>query len=221
MQSQEVSSPIVDENEERLQRSKDKSSIVVKCVLQLLMIETLLELSVEESFYENVPHQHLMRLAHLLKSSYNFARTFNDDYDLRVRLWNAGVIERLPNLLKQESMSSAVFLNIMFRLYCDNNKVSGEAKDTILESVVPLSNAIVEKFAEFDESNQQKSISTWKPVTIEILRGYVELDEADFNKHAPTMYKLLLALFNRGMSQELRKAYQMFLTRVGDVFLQG
>lgn len=219
IQSQEMASPIADEAEERLQRSRDKSSIVIKCVLQLLMVETLLELSVEEAFYDNIPHQHLMRLAHLLKASYNFARTFNDDYELRVRLWNAGVIERLPNLLKQETMSSAVFLNIMFRLYCDNEKVSGVAKTEILTSVVPLSNEIVEKFSELDESNQQKSISTWKPVAIEILRGYVELDDSDFSKHAPAMYKLLLRLFDRGMSQELRKAVQMFFRRVGDTFL--
>lgn len=218
-QSHEVASPVKDEAEERLQRSKDKSSIVIKCVLQLLMIETLLELSVEEAFYDSISHHHLMKLAHLLESSYNFARTFNDDYDLRLRLWNAGVIERLPNLLKQESMSSAVFLNIMFRLYCDNNKVSGEVKETILKSVVPLSNDIVDRFGQLDESNQQKSISTWKPVAIEILRGYVELDDADFSKHSPSMYKLLLKLFDRGMSQELRKAIQMFFSRVGDTFL--
>lgn len=216
-----LASPVLSEVKDRLQRSKDKSSIVVKCVLQLLMIETVLELSVEEAFYQSISHHHLMKLAHMLKSSHDFATKFNDDYDLRVRLWNAGVIERLPNLLKQESISSAVFLNIMFRLYCDSDKVSTEVKDTILESVVPLSNSIVQKFAELEEANQQKSISTWKPVTIEILRGYVEFDDQDFAKHAPTMYKLVLKILDRGMSQELRRAIQVFLTRVGDAFLSG
>lgn len=47
----------------------------------------------------------------------------------------------------------------------------------------------------------------------------MEFDDSDFSKHAPAMYKLLLKLFDRGMSQELRKALQMFFTRVGDTFL--
>lgn len=213
------SSPTFGGAEARLQRSKDKSSIVVKCVLQLLMIETLLELSVKDDFYDAIPHKYLIKLAGFLQKSYKFAKTFNDDYDLRVRLWNAGVIERLPNLLKQESMSSAVFLNIMFRLYCDNDKATGEAKPYIMESVVPLCISIVESYSAFDEANQQKSISTWKPVIIEIFQGYVELDEGDFTKYAPEMFRLTLRLFDRNMNPDLRRAVQMFMTRVGDSFV--
>ncbi|KAM9886752.1 hypothetical protein OXX69_013626, partial [Metschnikowia pulcherrima] len=116
----------------------DKSTIVVKCVLQLLMIETVSELSVKDEFYDVIPDDQLMALGKLLYRSFNFAKKFNDDYDLRVRLWNAGVIERLPNLLKQESMSAAVFLNIMFRLYCDDRKAtSSSSKKAIMDSVVP------------------------------------------------------------------------------------
>lgn len=206
----------------RTRKTKDKSSIVVKCVLQLLMIETVLELSVKDSFYDAVPHKHLMLLADLLHNSYQFAKAFNDDYDLRVRLWNAGVIERLPNLLKQESMSSAVFLNIMFRLYCDNSKVTTrEVKESIMSSVMPLCETIVERYAEFDETNQQKSIFTWRPVISEIFLGYVELDDSDFEQYSPKMFRLTLRLFDRGLSTELRKSIQMFMARAGDTFVYG
>lgn len=197
-----------------------KSSIVVKCVLQLLMIEMLLELSVNEEFYDAIPHEQLIKFADLLLESYKFAKSFNEDYDLRVRLWNSGVIERLPNLLKQESMSSAVFLNIMFRLYCDKDKVTEKGTKTwILLSVVPMCESIVDRFSGFDEVNLQKSISTWRPVVIEIFQGYVELDEEDFAQHAPDMYRLTLGLFNRGLSPDLRKGIQMFLSRIGDAFV--
>lgn len=209
-----------EEPEARLQRSKDKSSIVVKCVLQLLMIETVLELSVKEEFYYSIPHQHLVKLAELLQDSYKFAKTFNDDYDLRVRLWNAGVIERLPNLLKQESMSSAVFLNIMFRLYCDEDKsIEKDAKTSIIKLVVPLCLSIVDRFTAFDEANQQKSISTWRPVIIEIFQGYVELDEDDFLLYSPSMYKLSLKILDRTIGADLRRGLQMFLARIGDSFI--
>lgn len=211
---------IADESEIRIQRSKEKSSIVVKCVLQLLMIETVLELSVRDEFYYAIPHQYLVKLAELLQESYKFAKEFNDDYDLRVRLWNAGVIERLPNLLKQESMSSAVFLNIMFRLYCDEDKATEkEAKSSIMELVMPLCLSIVERYTVFDESNQQKSISTWRPVIIEIFQGYVELDEDDFLFYSPSMYLLSLKILDRSIGADLRRALQMFLDRIGDSFI--
>lgn len=209
-----------DDGELRFQRSKEKSSIVVKCVLQLLMIESVLELSVKPEFYSAIPHQYLVKLAGLLLSSYKFAKDFNDDYDLRVRLWNAGVIERLPNLLKQESMSSAVFLNIMFRLYCDEDKaIEKEAKSSIMEQVMPLCQTIVSRYTAFDESNQQKSISTWRPVIIEIFQGYVELDDDDFLFYSPAMYTLSLRLLDRSIGADLRRALQMFLSRVGDSFI--
>lgn len=207
-------------DDDRFQRAKEKSSIVVKCVLQLLMIETILELSSKEEFYGAIPPQYLMKLAKLLEDSYKFARDFNDNYDLRVRLWNAGVIERLPNLLKQESMSSAVFLNVMFRLYCDEEKATDKkAKSQIMELVMPLCQTIVERYTAFDDSNQQKSISTWRPVIIEIFQGYVELDEDDFLLYSPSMYRLSLSILDRSIGADLRRGLQMFFARIGDSFI--
>ncbi|GEQ71068.1 hypothetical protein JCM33374_g4749 [Metschnikowia sp. JCM 33374] len=201
-------------SKEANEATSDKSSIVVKCVLQLLMIETISELSVKEEFYDAIPDEHLIKLSGFLYKSFDFAKKFNDDYDLRVRLWNAGVIERLPNLLKQESMSAAVFLNVMFRLYCDDKKAtSNESKKAIMDSVVPLSYSLVKRFCELDEANQQKSIATWRPVITEIFEGFVEMDVADFAYHSPDLYILTLSLFDRSMGAELRKALQMFMAR--------
>ena len=141
-------SSIIDDAEERLKKSKEKSSIVVKSVLQLLLIQSLSELFENDDFYEGVPYDYLLKMSDLLNNSYNFAKKFNDDYDLRVRLWNAGIIERLPNLLKQESSSAAVFINIMFRMYCDDGKVSPANKQTLINKVVPLCNTILKRYSE-------------------------------------------------------------------------
>lgn len=215
-----VSSPTEDSGAGKL--GTDKSSIVVKCVLQLLMIEAVLEITNKSTFYDAIPQLELVKIAELLLTSYKFAKTFNDDYDLRVRLWNAGVIERLPNLLKQESMSSAVYLNIMFRLYCDDHKIKDkETKLAIIKQAVPLCETIVERFSNLDDSNQQKSISTWKTVVVEIYQGYVELDDEDFDHFAPAMYRLSVRLLNRNMSAELRQGMLMFFTRVGDNFVKA
>ncbi|KAK6461490.1 hypothetical protein DFJ63DRAFT_325704 [Scheffersomyces coipomensis] len=213
--------PRRDGPEERAIISRKQSAIVVKSVLQLLLIQTLSELFEKPEFYKTIPYQSLLRLAFLLLQSYQFAKRFNDDYDLRVRLWNAGVIERLPNLLKQESSSSAVFINVMFKMYCDDNKANQLAKQVIMESVIPLCNSITERYADLEENGNQKSIATWKPVIVEIFQGYIELDDGDFLTYSPAMYSLTLKLFSKSMSSELRGAIKVFLTRVGEEFIEN
>lgn len=201
-------------------KSKDKSSIVVKSVLQLLLIQTTSELFENDGFYDSIPYDYLMKMAKLLYGSYEFAKKFNDDYDLRVRLWNSGVIERLPNLLKQESSSAAVFINIMFRTYCDDEKASAANKQEIIDYVEPLCRTIMERYAAFDETTQQRNINTWKPVIVEIYQGYVELDEDDFTKFTPVMFKLTLEMFSKNMTGDLRMAIRSFMARVGEEFIR-
>lgn len=196
-----------------------KLLIVVKSVLQLLMIQTLSELFEHDGFYEAVPYSYLVAMARFLQKLYEFSHTFNDDYDLRVRLWNSGVIERLPNLLKQELSSLAVYLNIMFRMYCDEDKVSGDRKREIMATVIPLCQAITERFSELEEQPHQRNITIWKPVIVEIYQGYCELDDSDFVEYAPAMYAKTLSLFDRLIPQDLRGAMKQFLTRAGEQFI--
>lgn len=205
---------------EKLQKSREKSTIVVKCVLQLLMIETVAGLFDEPLFYSLVPLPNLLKLASFLENSYKFAKEFNDDYNLRVRLWNAGIIERLPNLLKQESSSAAVYISIMVRLYCDDEKVSKEERDEISLKLIPMCVTIIQRYVVLDEVQQQRNITTWRPVVVEILQGYDALDEQDFIKNCPAMYDLVLQTLDKSAPVELRAAIKNFLTRVGSVYLK-
>jgi brefeldin A-inhibited guanine nucleotide-exchange protein len=204
----------------KLNNAQEKSTIVLKSVLQLLMIQSLSELFEKDIFYEHIPYKHLNGLAALLFKSYDFAKQFNDDYELRVRLWNAGVIERLPNLLKQESSAAAVYINIMFRMYCDDLKTSDTEKQDSLNHIIPLCTTITERFSQFDEVNQQRNITLWRKVIIEVFQVYVELDEGDFVKHSPAMYKLTMTLLSRQLTNDLRLAIKAFLTRVGEAFMK-
>lgn len=72
----------------------------------------------------------------------------------------------------------------------------------------------------FDETNQQRNISTWKPVIIEIYEGYVELDDGDFKNYGPAMYKLILDLMSKNLASDLRVAIRAFLARIGVDFLK-
>lgn len=192
-------------------------SIVIKCVLQLLLIESLSELFDNDLFYESVPYNFLHELSMLLHDSFQFSKKFNDNYDLRLRLWNAGVIERMPNLLKQESSSLAVFINIMFRMYCDDDKTSSEQKQEIIKMIMPLCKDIIHRFSMFDETNQQRNISTWKPVIIEIYQGIHELEDDDFKANVKVLYTSTLDLFARNLSTELRASLKSFFAKAGEL----
>lgn len=201
-------------------KAKSKNAIVIKCILQLLMIETVSELFEEESFYELIPYENLMKLSGLLEQSFRFSRKFNDDYNLRVRLWKSGIIDRLPNLLKQESSSAAVFIGVTFRVYSDAKKITPKQKDAISTSLIPMCVSIVERYTQLDDSQQQRNVTTWRPVVVEILQGYCELEERDFVKNCPHVYDLMLNILDKSVPSELRTALKAFFGRVGDVYIR-
>ena len=66
--------------------------IIVKCVLQLLLIETTHELLQNDEVYNTIPAEHLLRFMGVLDDSWRFARKFNADRDLRMKLWKVGTL---------------------------------------------------------------------------------------------------------------------------------
>ncbi|ODV83081.1 hypothetical protein CANARDRAFT_30309 [[Candida] arabinofermentans NRRL YB-2248] len=200
-------------------RSKDKSAIVIKCVLQLHMIDILAELFDVNEFCNTIPVSNLLQLAGLLESSYKFAREFNEDYNLRVRLWNAGVINKLPNLLKQETSSVAVYISILFRIYTDVEKSNEETRSSIAGILIPMGVSILDRYVKLDELEQSRNIQTWRPVVVEILQAYTELEQKDFVDCCPMVYDLVIQLFDKSLMSDLRLTVQTFLRRVGDVYV--
>lgn len=65
--------------------------IIVKCVLQLLLIETTNDLLRNDDIYNTIPPTQLLRMMSVLDQSYQFARSFNEDKDLRTGLWKVGM----------------------------------------------------------------------------------------------------------------------------------
>ena len=111
------------------------NKIITNCVLQLLMIETVNELFSNDAVYAQIPSSELLRLMALLKKSYQFAKKFNGDKDLRMQLWRQGFMKQPPNLLKQESGSAATYVSILVRMYHDD----GEERKANRPTLRPLS----------------------------------------------------------------------------------
>ena len=74
-------------------RRKIFRQIIVKCVLQLLLIEMMNELLRNNDVYYTIPPDQLLLLMRELDHSYQFARAFNDDKELRTGLWKVGTLK--------------------------------------------------------------------------------------------------------------------------------
>lgn len=112
--------------------------IITNCVLQLLMIETVHELFSNDKVYAQIPSHELLRLMGLLKKSYQFAKKFNEDKDLRMQLWRQGFMKSPPNLLKQESGSAATYVHILFRMYHDERDERKSSRAETEAALIPL-----------------------------------------------------------------------------------
>ena len=113
------------------------NKIITRCVLQLLMIETVNELFSNNDVYAQIPSPELLRLMALLKKSYTFAKKFNNDKDLRMRLWHEGFMKQPPNLLKQESGSAATYVSILVRMYFDEGEERRRSRAETEAALIP------------------------------------------------------------------------------------
>ncbi|EPE10925.1 guanyl-nucleotide exchange factor [Ophiostoma piceae UAMH 11346] len=194
--------------------------IISRCVLQLLMIETVNELFSNEVVYAQIPSAELLRLMALLKKSFLFARRFNNDKDLRMRLWREGFMKQPPNLLKQESGSAATYVAILFKMYADQSEERQAKRADVESALVPLCKDILQGYLALEDESQHRNIMAWRPVVVDVLEGYAHyFPEASFVEHLSGFYPSMIELLSRELSLELRTAIVQVLRRVGEVSL--
>jgi brefeldin A-inhibited guanine nucleotide-exchange protein len=190
------------------------NQIITKCVLTLLMIETVNELFSNDTVYTQIPSGELLRLMGLLKKSYHFAKRFNGDRDLRTRLFKEGFMKQPPNLLKQESGAASVYVSILFRMYHDTGTERLASREQTEAALVPLCADIVQSYVDLDEETQQRNIVTWRPVVVDVLEGYTGFGAEEFAKHSVTFGPLVVGLMNREMGQDLQRCVQGVVGRI-------
>ncbi|KAJ5698019.1 hypothetical protein N7462_000024 [Penicillium macrosclerotiorum] len=193
--------------------------IITNCVLQLLMIETVHELFSNDNVYAQIPSHELLRLMGLLKKSYQFAKKFNEDKELRMQLWRQGFMKQPPNLLKQESGSAATYVHILFRMYHDEREERQSSRAETEAALIPLCADIIRSFVRLDEESQHRNIVAWRPVVVDVIDGYNNFPQKGFDKHIETLYPLGVELLSRDLSPEIRVALQSLLRRIGEVRL--
>lgn len=195
------------------------NQIITKCVLQLLMIETVSELFGNQDVYEAIPSHLLLRLMVLLKKSYHFAKRFNEDRELRTKLFREGFMKQPPNLLKQESGSASVYVAILLRMYADQSTERAASRPETEAALIPLCSDILASYISLDEETQQRNIVTWRPVVIDVLEGYNAFPDKEFGSQIETFAPLVVGLMNRDMGPDLQRAVQGLWQRVCEVKL--
>ncbi|KAM7187343.1 hypothetical protein V8F20_011007 [Naviculisporaceae sp. PSN 640] len=193
--------------------------IISRCVLQLLMIETVNELFSNDTVYAQIPSSELLRLMALLKKSFLFAKKFNADKDLRMRLWREGFMKQPPNLLKQESGSAATYVSILFRMFGDTSPERQGSKADVEAALVPLCQDIIRGYISLEEESQHRNIVAWRPVVVDVLEGYAAFPKEAFSNHIRSFYPLTIELLGKELGGELRVALLLVLRRVGEVGL--
>lgn len=195
------------------------NKIITRCVLQLLMIETVNELFSNDAVYAQIPSPELLRLMALLKKSFLFAKKFNENKELRMRLWREGFMKQPPNLLKQESGSAATYVSILLRMYHDESDERKRNRNDTEAALVPLCADIIRGFTQLEEDSQQRNIIAWRPVVVDVMEGYTNFPREGFEKYIEVFYPLSVDLLSRDMGVEIRMALQGVLRRVGEVKL--
>ncbi|KAK6535031.1 guanine nucleotide exchange protein for ADP-robosylation factor [Arthrobotrys megalospora] len=200
-------------------RKRYFARIITKCVLQGLMIETVSELFSNDDVYNLIPSPELLRLMSLLKKSFAFARRFNNDKELRMRLFRDGFMKQPPNLLKQESSSAATYISILFRMFADDKSERRESRRDVEEALVPLCIDIIHGYVVLDRETQHRNILAWQPVVVDVMDGYLAFPDADFERNIMAFYPVVVELLRQDLSEDMRRSLMGILRRVGEMKL--
>ncbi|WFD31856.1 guanine nucleotide exchange protein for ADP-robosylation factor [Malassezia sp. CBS 17886] len=205
------------------ERRQAFKQIIVKCVLQLLLIETTHELLQHPAVYEVIPVQQLLRLTQALEDSYRFSRRFNANRALRTALWKVGFMKQLPNLLKQESTSASTLVHVYLRMQSDPRDAVQAHHAEISQRFLPLAEEIISVFLPLDNETQARNITAWTPVVAQAVHGLAALyesptfaDAAARDACTHTFYLLVVELLDKvGVVPALAAPLRHYLAAVG------
>ncbi|ODV89409.1 hypothetical protein CANCADRAFT_139370 [Tortispora caseinolytica NRRL Y-17796] len=204
------------------ERRRIHGVIIAKCVLHLLIIETVANLLGDDKTLKAMPLEDIMKLLHCAHESYDFAHRFNSNKPLRMKLWREGFMKQLPNLLKQETNSASLCLNVLFKLFLYHDELGKElgSDNEVENELFNVMEAVVQGFVSLDEETQQRNIAAWSPVVISLLKSVAEFPDDKFKPHVEKFYNLSMIMLERDVSADSRLAVRLVLLRVGKVVFE-
>uniref|UniRef100_A0A4X1UH84 SEC7 domain-containing protein n=1 Tax=Sus scrofa TaxID=9823 RepID=A0A4X1UH84_PIG len=213
------------------------ASLLIKCVVQLELIQTIDNIvfypatskkedaehlvaaqvraeTEDQGMYKCMSSQHLFKLLDCLQESHSFSKAFNSNYEQRTVLWRAGFKGKSkPNLLKQETSSLACCLRILFRMYVDENR-----RDSWEEIQQRLLTVCSEALAYFITVNSESHREAWTSLLLLLLTKTLKINDEKFKAHASMYYPYLCEIMQFDLIPELRAVLRKFFLRIGVVY---
>ncbi|TPX47651.1 hypothetical protein SeMB42_g02638 [Synchytrium endobioticum] len=199
---------------------REFQAIIVKCVLHLLVIQTLHEIlsTGQDEVYDSLTIRHLGLLLDCLEKSYRFAQKFNNDMDLRMALYKMGFMKQLPNLLKQETTSVTSYLMILIKMYLDPSEEMAAIREDIEMRLIPLGYEVMCHYNSLDPETKRRNVNAWRPVVISILNAVLGFSDEQFKRHIPLFYNEIVNLLLQEVPSDLRLVLHALLLRAGNVY---
>ncbi|KAG5518078.1 hypothetical protein PMAC_003264 [Pneumocystis sp. 'macacae'] len=202
------------------QRKKSRS-LILKCIIQLSLIDSLGEILKNDDVILRIPLNELLRIIDILENSWNFARQFNSDKQLRINLWKNGFMKNLPNLLRQETNSVSICFTNLFKIYFNtfNKPVD---KDIIRERLIMIFKKVVIVYCSLDIESQLRNIQAWKHVIVESLNSFMKFEDVDFVEYIKEFYDFGLNILGRdGIDCEIRIVLKELFKKIGNILIKN
>ncbi|PRT54897.1 Protein transport protein SEC7 [Wickerhamiella sorbophila] len=191
---------------------------ITLAVQQILMIESAGDILKTPIVIEKIPIPDNLRIAHRLKESYEFARTFNHNHDLRTKLFQLGYMKQTPNLLMQESAAAQNYIAVASALFRNKAKLEDdtEGRSELRGELMHVCRQILADYNDL-VATDYRHVKTMTPIVICVLKEVCLFDNDDFRANVDKLYSLVIDLLDKEMGRDLRESVQAILRKVADV----
>ena len=202
----------------RERESLDWRLVRGRCVVQLLLIQSITEMAANH--YERLSLPHVESLLSTLDVAQQFAADTNKNAALRRAAQTSGVLRLF---VKQEVDSSDGLLRLLLRLYSEG--ITDAKKEQLAErKLLSLCETLVAEMSEADkpENAQNPEAQLYAaakvPVVQAALKGIAEFSPVQFSRNLPRLYPLLTDLIVSG-SRDQRMVLRDLFVRLGSSML--
>ncbi|KAM5134853.1 brefeldin A-inhibited guanine nucleotide-exchange protein 2 [Mantella aurantiaca] len=231
-------------NSERLADQKLFAGLLIKCVVQLELIQTIDNIvffpatskkedaehlaaaqrdtleqeihieSEDQGMYKFMSTPHLFKLLDCLQESHSFAKAFNSNNEQRTALWRAGFKGKSKPNLLKQETSSLACY-LRILFRMYTDPQREDSWDVIEQRLL---NVCSEALAYFITVNSESHREAWTNLLLLLLTKSLKVTDRKFRAHASKYYPQLCEIMQFDLIPELRAVLRRFFLRIGIVF---
>uniref|UniRef100_A0A8B9S4U9 ADP ribosylation factor guanine nucleotide exchange factor 2 n=1 Tax=Apteryx owenii TaxID=8824 RepID=A0A8B9S4U9_APTOW len=233
-----------DSAEKHLVNQKLFAGLLIKCVVQLELIQTIdnivfypatskkedaehmaaaqrdaLDADIhidteDQGMYKYMSSHHLFKLLDCLQESHLFSKAFNSNYEQRTVLWRAGFKGKSKPNLLKQETSSLACC-LRILFRMYIDENRRDSWDAIQQRLLSVCS---EALAYFITVNSESHREAWTNLLLLLLTKTLKISDEKFRAHASTYYPYLCEIMQFDLIPELRAVLRKFFLRIGVVF---